>query len=99
MTGRSDRQRVAISALAVGMNAQTGTLDALEVGALQLRAEQLLKDRDDPLLSAVNHFATMFELHRHNRAAWVELGRNLTHRVDVAMQPLPPGHDRSDIDA
>lgn len=98
MRDRSPRQVVAMSALAVALSAKARTLDALDVGALQVRAEQLL-DHADPLFLAISHFCTMYELHRRDPVALAETGQTLLHRIDVVMQPAPPDLDRRDIHA
>lgn len=90
------RQRVAMNAVAVALSAQTQCLEAHEAHALQVRAEELL-ERDDPLFRAVCSFTSAFDLHRHAPDEWPELGRDLQHAVDVALTPIPPDHDRSDI--
>lgn len=93
---RPPRQRVAFNAVAVALSAQSQCLEAQDVTGLQVRAEELLH-RDDPLFRAICEFTTMFDLHRHDADQWPELGRNLHHAIDLAVQPDPPDLHRSDI--
>lgn len=94
MTG--SQQSVASAALAVAFAAKARTLDPMDVGRLQVQAEQLL-DHKHPLFFAVSEFATQFELHRHDATGWPDLGHRLLHAIDVAITPPPPDHARRDI--
>ena len=96
MFDQPPRLRVAMNALSVAMSAKSRTLDPQDVGALQVRAEELL-DHADPVFRAVSTFATQFELHRRAPDEWYELGRALHQAISVAVTPAPPDMDRSDI--
>lgn len=96
MADKPDRYRVASHGVSVAMAAKSRTLEPEDVGALRIRAEELLS-RSDPLFFAVTEFATQFELYRWQPDEWVALGQTLHHQIDVAIQPDPPDLERSDV--
>lgn len=87
---------VAFDAFAVAMRAKAGQLDPLDVDQLVAAAGDALT-ADDPLARAITHFATQHQLLRRDPAALAELGQELSHAVDLALIPVPPGCERADI--
>lgn len=88
-------QTVLMPALAVALQAKSGTVDQLDVDGLLCRAQQELAD-DHPMFRAIAHFAVQLEL-RPDPAALFALGSELHDRVAVFSMPTPPDANRRDI--
>lgn len=94
----SDRTPAYSAALAVALNARTGSLTLHMVDDMRIRAEELL-DRDDPMRAAIIGFATSYEEFRRDAYAMEKLGETLQAALSDALSLTAVSRrERRDID-
>lgn len=87
-----------MAAYAVAMSAKAGQLTEHAVEDMRIKAEEVLL-RNHPAYPVIVHFATMYELARHDPAALAQLGEALEVGVRMAVQPAQPERpERVDLD-
>ncbi len=87
----SARLPALFAAQAVALSARMGEVTLHAVDDLRTKAEELLP-KGDPLRQAVLAFATMYEVHRRDKAALAAMGEALDRAVAEALrrQPVDP---------
>lgn len=96
MTDRDARTGLQLAAFALSMRAKINDVDAMEVDELQGKAAQLL-EAGDPLLYAINTFATQYQLCHADPAGLAVQGHNLSDAIARITRPDPPDIGRKDI--
>lgn len=105
----SARMPALFAAQAVALSARVGELTLQAVDDLRTKAEELL-GKGDPLRAAILTFATMYEVHRRDKAALASMGETLEAALRVSLDvphpaalpdpaswPAPVDADRRDI--
>lgn len=93
---RSGVRPVASAAFAVALRAKCGTVTTMDVDGLRADAEAHLPE-GHPLRAAVMRFATRYEADRYFPVELIAAGDELARAVDLALMPVPPDLQRSDI--
>lgn len=87
---------VLAAAYGVALRARMGGLQAHEVDAMRVQAEELLP-RESSLRRAILQFATMYEGARRDPEALKDHGEELARAIAYLTAPPPPENQRRDI--